>query len=81
VFDIHSSELALVNEFTPDRGWTGEVEKKLEDLARIINLMNDGQGPDLLGICEVENQRITQKLLEKIGRYDYQIAQFMRDQI
>ncbi|HYY49925.1 MAG TPA: hypothetical protein VE643_03570, partial [Nitrososphaeraceae archaeon] len=72
-----SSEPALVHEFTPDRGWTGEVlEKKLENLARVINLMNDGHGPDLLGICEVENEHITQKLIEKIGRDDYQIAQF-----
>jgi YD repeat-containing protein len=77
LFDVGSSEPALVREFTPDRGWTGEVlEKKLENLARVINLMNDGHGPDLLGICEVENQQITQKLLKKIGRDDYQIAQF-----
>ena len=49
LFDIRSSERALVNEFTPDRGWTAEVlEKKLENLARVINLMNDGHGPDLL---------------------------------
>lgn len=38
--------------------------------------MNDRQGPDLLGICEVENQQIAQKLLEKVGRDDYQIAQY-----
>jgi len=44
----------------------GQVKlKKNLNLARIINLMNDGQGPDLLGICEVENQRITQNYLKK----------------
>jgi hypothetical protein len=42
----------------------------------VINLINDGHGPDLMGICEVENEHITQRLLEKIGRDDYQIAQF-----
>jgi hypothetical protein len=77
LFDIGSSEPALVHEFTPDRGWTKEVlDKKLENLAQVIKMMNDGHGPDLLGICEVENQQITQKLLEKVGRDDYHIAQF-----
>ena len=28
LFDIDSSEPALVREFTPDRGWTGEVLEK-----------------------------------------------------
>ena len=42
----------------------------------VTNLINDGHGPDLMGICEVENEHITQRLLEKIGRDDYQIAQF-----
>jgi Endonuclease/Exonuclease/phosphatase family len=77
LFDISSSEPALVHEFTPDRGWTKEVlDKKVENLAQVIKLMNDRQGPDLLGICEVENQQIAQKLLEKVGRDDYQIAQY-----
>lgn len=77
LFDIGSSETALVHEFTPDRGWTKEVlDKKVENLAQVIRLINDGHGPDLLGICEVENQQITQKLLEKVGRDDYRIAQY-----
>jgi endonuclease/exonuclease/phosphatase family protein len=77
LFDIGSSETALVHEFTPDRGWTKEVlDKKVGNLAQVIRLINDGHGPDLLGICEVENQQITQKLLEKVGRDDYRIAQY-----
>ena len=77
LFDISSSVTAFVHEFTPDRGWTKEVlDKKVENLAQAIRLINDGHGPDLLGICEVENQQITQKLLEKVGRDDYRIAQY-----
>jgi hypothetical protein len=77
LFDVSSSEPALVHEFTPERGWTYEVlDKKLENLAKVIKMLNNGHGPDLLGICEVENQQITQKLLDKIGRDDYEIAQF-----
>ena len=77
LFDVNSSEPALVHEFTPEKGWTYEVlDKKLENLAQVIKLLNNGHGPDLLGICEVENQQITRKLLDKIGRNDYQIAHF-----
>jgi hypothetical protein len=77
LFDLTSSETALIHEFIPDRGWTQEVlDKKIENLAEVIKLLNYGRGPDLLGICEVENEKVTQKLLDKIGRRDYQIAQF-----
>ena len=30
----------------------------------------------MLGICEVENESVAQKLIEKTGRNDYQIAQY-----
>jgi hypothetical protein len=78
LFDINLSETALVHEFTPARGWAEEVlDKKIENLAEVIRLLDDdGQGPDLLGICEVENERITQKLLDKVGRNDYHIARY-----
>ena len=35
-------------------GWDEDVlNSKLEQLAQIIKRMNDGKGPDLLGVCEV----------------------------
>ena len=77
LFDLNSSETALIHEFTPDRGWTEDViNKKIENLAVAIKLLNGGHGPDLLGICEIENERITQRLVDRIGRSDYQIAQY-----
>lgn len=48
-------------------GWTEDVlNAKLEQIARIVTRMNDGRGPDLLGICEVENRPVLEKLLAKI---------------
>jgi endonuclease/exonuclease/phosphatase family metal-dependent hydrolase len=47
-----------------EKQWTKErVDKKIEDLATIIKLMNGGKGPDILGVCEVEQG----ELLEIIG--------------
>jgi predicted extracellular nuclease len=58
-------------------GWTQNVlDRKISQLARIIRQMNQGNGPDILGVCEVENEHVLQLLsssLEDLGR-NYQIA-------
>ncbi|PKO66946.1 MAG: endonuclease [Betaproteobacteria bacterium HGW-Betaproteobacteria-16] len=49
-------------------GWTPELfERKIEQLVRIIQQMNAGTGPDLLGVCEVENQYVLQTLAERLN--------------
>ncbi len=46
------------------RAWTAQrYQQKLLNLSRVIRAMNDWQGPDLLALCEVENQRVLQDLL------------------
>jgi len=48
-------------------GWNADVlNSKLDQLARIIKQLNNGKGPDLLGICEVESKAVLEKLLLKI---------------
>ena len=40
-------------------GWTPALyQKKLDQLARIIRQMNGRLGPDILGVCEVEDQHV-----------------------
>src|SRR5215216_465145 len=46
-------------EYTPEsaKHWTKErLDIKLTNLAKVISKMNDGKGPDVLGLCEVENR-------------------------
>lgn len=55
-------------EFLPESEleWTEDrLDKKMYNLARIIRVMNDGNGPDLLGVCEVENQVVLDKMINK----------------
>lgn len=33
-------------------------------------------GPDLLGLCEVENANLAKRLIDKIGRSDYEVAEY-----
>lgn len=49
-------------------GWTASVlDKKLNQLASIILQMNGGSGPDILGVCEVENEKVLKKLIDKLS--------------
>jgi predicted extracellular nuclease len=58
-------------------GWTSAVlARKLDNLAAVIELMFDGIGPDLLGVCEAENERVLEQLVDRIGLEDrtYRVA-------
>ena len=49
-------------------GWTATVlDKKLNQLAKIIKQMNGGLGPDILGVCEIENESVLEKLISKLS--------------
>ena len=75
LFDLDVSPLAADLEYTPVNGWDKRAfETKINNLADVIRLMFDGQGPDLLGICEIENARVAHILIEAIGRDDYALA-------
>ncbi len=53
-------------EFLPSgsKEWTQErLDKKLYNHARVIRYMNNNQGPDLLGVCEVEHQSLLDTLV------------------
>ena len=48
--------------------WTADVlDKKTTNLASVISQMNDGQGPDILGVCEVENRFVLEQLKGKVN--------------
>jgi len=59
------------------KGWTQDLlDAKVRQLAAIIRQINEGRGPDLLGVCEVENAHVLELLrdaLAPLGR-DYRIA-------
>jgi hypothetical protein len=60
-------------------GWTPELrDRKIGQLASTIAAMNGGQGPDLLGVCEIENawvlERLTDKVAERLPSRRYSVA-------
>ena len=50
------------------KGWTQAVlDKKLAQLVKVISSMNGGAGPDLLGVCEVENKKVVDQLVAALA--------------
>lgn len=49
-------------------GWTTDIlDRKISQLASIIRQMNGGRGPDLLGVCEIENEYVLGLLVNALG--------------
>jgi endonuclease/exonuclease/phosphatase family metal-dependent hydrolase len=81
LFDVDGSprrpewlQRALARELA---GWNAEVlSKKIGQLARIIRQMNGGRGPDVLGVCEIENEHVLRQLIEVLAltTRDYDVA-------
>jgi predicted extracellular nuclease len=68
----------LATKLAPElRRWTDNVlTRKLGQLVKIISKMGEGRGPDILGVCEVENRYVLQRLvwaLAPLGR-NYWVA-------
>lgn len=59
-------------------GWDqAGLDAKLRQLSIVIRGMNDGNGPDILGVCEVENENVLSKLANRIaadGGRAYKVA-------
>lgn len=56
-------------EFTPSqpKKWTqARLQIKLKNLARVISDMHDGEGPAILGLCEVENRDVVELLVRQL---------------
>ena len=78
LFDTEDDPEINDEDFLPNSEieWTDErLDKKMYNLSRIIRMMNFGNGPDILGVCEVENQAVLELMVEKyLGDLDYNIA-------
>jgi endonuclease/exonuclease/phosphatase family metal-dependent hydrolase len=71
LFDLEDDPKVEYDEdYTPGspKNWTAErLETKLKNLSAAISKMNGGTGPDVLGLCEVENRKVVEMLKEKLA--------------
>jgi len=76
LFDTIDDPLKDDSQFLPDspNKWNDEkFEQKLINLAKVINFMNNGCGPDILSVQEVENINVLKRLIYKLRDRDYNI--------
>lgn len=56
------------------KGWNQEIlDKKIIQISKIISRINDGNGPDIIGICEVENKAVVERLSDKLNGISYRV--------
>lgn len=74
LFDTVNDTLKNDEEFLPEsrKQWNdGKYEDKLNNLVKVINFMNNGCGPDILAMQEVENIHVVKRLIYKMRDRDY----------
>ena len=80
LFDTIDDPEKKDEEFTPEgkKEWTNEkVDLKIENLSKVISYMNDGKGPSILGVQEVEHKHLLDTLLNRhFNERNYDIAYF-----
>jgi len=78
LFDTTDDPIANDFDFTPAEGWTAATQAtKIANLASVIDAMFNGAGPDLLGVCEVENEATLQQLVDAVTvRSDLQVMKY-----
>ncbi len=75
LFDTRPSDIAADLDFTAASGWNmAALDAKLDNLAAVIRTLNGGQGPDLLGLAEVETRELAEELVRRVGRRDLAVA-------
>jgi endonuclease/exonuclease/phosphatase family metal-dependent hydrolase len=68
LFDTIDDPKTEDEEFLPagTKEWTDErLDKKMYNLSKVIRSMNNDNGPDLLGVCEVEHQALLDTMISK----------------
>ncbi|MBL0332603.1 MAG: hypothetical protein IPP08_02955 [Chlorobiota bacterium] len=85
LFDNIDDPITRDSEFLPygSKKWSQtKFEQKLTNISRVINSMNDNNGPDIIGLAEVENYNVLKKLNDEFLHKDvYDIIHFDSDDL
>jgi endonuclease/exonuclease/phosphatase family metal-dependent hydrolase len=81
LFDTINDPLKMDEEYLPHGKYQWNSKRyhlKIRNLAKVIHELGNGTGPDLLGLCEVENKEVLNNLIGQEGllKEDYKIIQF-----
>lgn len=68
LIEPRESEIALALETTPATGWTAAAAKsKIRNLGAVLRHASQGTPPALLGLCEVQNSKMSKAVVSAAG--------------
>lgn len=81
LFDYVNDSAADDEEFLPDspKNWNGEkYQKKINDLAKVVSSLNTRELPAIIGLAEVENEKVLRDLAQsqKLRRGNYELVHY-----
>jgi len=81
LFDTIDDPLKDDNEFLPgaEKQWnTQKYQTKIENMSSVIAAMNEGNAPELLGLCEIENAQVLTDLSmhKNLKSHHYKLIHF-----
>jgi endonuclease/exonuclease/phosphatase family metal-dependent hydrolase len=81
LMDTLDDPRTLDNDFLPKGKykWTTQrYEKKLADIAKVLSKLGDEDGPELVGLAEVENKKVLQELVaeDALKKHQYGIVHY-----
>jgi endonuclease/exonuclease/phosphatase family metal-dependent hydrolase len=75
-FDTDDDPISKDFEYTAAKGWTQEVfEAKKANLARALNALHSGAGPELLAVAEIEKDALLEELITEMGNPHLKVVQ------
>ncbi len=80
-FDIYDDSLKNDDEFTADgaKHWTwNKFEEKVSHISKVITAVGGWEPPDLVGVCEIENQYVLEQLTQHspLSAFNYKIIHY-----
>lgn len=67
-FDTDDDPISKDFEYTAEYGWTEDVFRaKKANLAKALNAVHGGAGPELLAVCEIEKDELLEELISEMG--------------
>jgi predicted extracellular nuclease len=78
LFDVEDDSLTNDDEFTPDgiRHWDNhKFYRKINNIYKVLISVGEWQPPAIVGLCEIENRSVLNKLIYQtpLKKYDYKI--------
>ena len=81
LFDIEDDPNTFDDDFTPNgkQNWTAErYEEKINKIAKVISTIGDEDGAEIIGVCEIENEKTLKDLINdpQIKKYGYNYVHY-----